>query len=92
MKILKDILSNIKNVSVGTWVRGILTVISLVNMALTALGKTPVSVEYDELYTTVSIIFAVIVGAVSYWKNNSFTSAAQEADRFLHGQLGEEEQ
>ena len=31
---IKDILANISNVKVGTWVRGILLIISLVNMAL----------------------------------------------------------
>lgn len=55
-------------------------------MALTAFGKTPVSVEYSELYTIISLIFTFIVGAVSYWKNNSFTSAAIEADKFMHEQ------
>ena len=35
---IKDILSNIGNVKVGTWVRGILLIISLVNMALSAAG------------------------------------------------------
>lgn len=48
--------------------------------------KTPVSVEYSELYTIISLIFTFIVGAVSYWKNNSFTSAAIEADKFMHEQ------
>ena len=56
------------------------------NMALTAFGKTPVGVEYSELYTIISLIFTFIVGAVSYWKNNSFTSAAIEADKFMHEQ------
>ena len=48
--------------------------------------NTPVSVEYSELYTIISLIFTFIVGAVSYWKNNSFTSAAIEADKFMHEQ------
>ena len=48
--------------------------------------ETPVSVEYSELYTIISLIFTFIVGAASYWKNNSFTSAAIEADKFMHEQ------
>ena len=75
-----------RKISVGIWVRGILSLVSIVNMALTAFGKTPVSVEYSELYTIISLIFTFNVGAVSYWKNNSFTSAAIEADKFMHEQ------
>ena len=50
---IKDILSNISNVKVGTWVRGILLIISLVNMALSAAGKAPIPADYNEIYTIV---------------------------------------
>lgn len=83
---IKDILANISNVKVGTWVRGILLIISLVNMALSAAGKAPIPADYNELYTIVSIVFSVLVGISAYWKNNSFTSAAVEADKYLHEQ------
>ena len=83
---IKDIIGNISNVKAGTWVRLILMVISLVNMALAAAGKAPIPANYDELYTIVSIAFSVLVGAAAYWKNNSFTSAAQAADEYLHNQ------
>lgn len=80
-----------KRVSVGTWVRGVLSLVSIVNMALAAFGKTPLNIEYGELYTAISLIFAAAVGFASYWKNNSFTSAAIEADKFLHEQRIAEE-
>lgn len=83
---IKDIIGNISNVKAGTWARLILMVISLVNMALAAAGKAPIPANYDELYTIVSIVFSVIVGAAAYWKNNSFTEAAQTADKYLHEQ------
>ena len=83
---IKDIFANIGNVKAGTWARLILMVISLVNMALAAAGKAPIPANYDELYTIVSIAFSVLVGAAAYWKNNSFTSAAQAADEYLHNQ------
>lgn len=44
---MKKLFENITKISVGTWVRGILSLVSIVNMALTAFGKTPVSVEYS---------------------------------------------
>ena len=83
---IKDIIANIGNVKAGTWARGILLIISLVNMALSAAGKAPIPANYDELYTIVSIVFSVLVGISAYWKNNSFTSAAQTADKYLHEQ------
>ena len=86
MNKIKDILANIGNVKVGTWVRGILLSISFVKMALSAAGKAPIPADYNELYTIVSVIFSILVGISAYWKNNSFTEAAQTADKFLHEQ------
>lgn len=86
MNKINDIFANISNVKVGTWVRGILLIISFVNMALSAAGKAPIPTDYNELYTIVSVIFSVLVGISTYWKNNSFTEAAQTADKFLHEQ------
>lgn len=86
MNKIKDIFANISNVKVGTWVRGILLIISFVNMALSTAGKAPIPADYNELYTIVSVIFSILVGISAYWKNNSFTEAAQTADKFLHEQ------
>ena len=86
MNKIKDILANIGNVKAGTWARLILMVISLVNMALAAAGKAPIPADYNELYTIVSVVFSVLVGISAYWKNNSFTEAAQTADKYLHEQ------
>ena len=86
MNKIKDIFANIGNVKVGTWVRGILLIIAFVNMALSAGGRAPIPADYNELYTIVSVIFSILVGISAYWKNNSFTEAAQTADKFLHEQ------
>ena len=55
-------------------------------MAPSAAGKAPIPADYNEIYTVVSVIFSVLVGVSAYWKNNSFTSAAVEADKYLHEQ------
>ena len=83
---IKDIFANIGNVKAGTWARGILLIISFVNMALSAAGKAPIPADYNEIYTIVSVVFSVLVGTSAYWKNNSFTEAAQTADKYLHEQ------
>ena len=86
MNKIKDIFANIGNVKVGTWVRGILLIISFVNMALSAAGKAPIPADYNEIYAIDSAIFSILVRISAYWKNNSFTEAAQTADKFLHEQ------
>lgn len=86
MKKFKDVVENLSSVSVGTWVRGILLIISFINMALSATGKAPIPADYNEIYAIVSVIFSVLVGISAYWKNNSFTAAAQAADEFFHAQ------
>lgn len=80
---IKDILTNLSSVSVGTWVRLVLMAVSMINLALTAIGKPPIELDNEKLYIIISIVFAWVVGAVNYWKNNSFTSAAQAADNYL---------
>ncbi len=34
----------------------------------------------------ISVAASVIVGVVTFWKNNSFTGAAIAADEYLHNQ------
>ena len=69
MNKIKDILANIGNVKVGTWVRGILLIISFVNMALSAAGKAPIPADYNELYTIVSVIFSILVGISAHGRH-----------------------
>lgn len=89
---IKDIISNISNVKAGTWVRLILMVGSLINLTLGAFGVAGISFDENELYTIVTVVLTIVTGLVSYWKNNSFTSAAQAADEFLHAQVEAKEQ
>ena len=92
MQKFKDIIENLSNVSGGTWVRLILMVGSLVNLTLGAFGVAGISFDENQLYAIVSVVLAIVTGVVSYWKNNSFTAAAQAADEFLHAQGSAKEQ
>ncbi len=83
---IKDIFTNLSGVKVSTWIRLIMLVLSLVNLILGAFGIAPITFDENELYAVVSVIFAVITGIVAFWKNNSFTSAAQAADEYFHNQ------
>ena len=83
---IKDIFTNLGGVKVSTWIRLIMLVLSLVNLILGAFNIAPITFDESELYAVVSVIFAVITGVVTFWKNNSFTSAAQAADEYFHNQ------
>lgn len=67
-----------------TIIRTIVTFLVLCNSALSMTGKNPLPWSDEELYSGVSAILAVITTLWSWWKNNSFTSAALKADEYFN--------
>ena len=72
-----------KKVTTETIIRTIVLVITLINQVLTMLGKNPLPFAEDELYTMLSAAATVAAALWAWWKNNSFTSEAIEADEYL---------
>lgn len=72
-----------KRVSTETIVRTIVLVITLVNSVLTMSGKNPLPFAEDELYTMLTAAATIAATAWAWWKNNSFTPEAIEADEYL---------
>ncbi len=72
----------ITSVSPGTWVRLVLLIATFTNMTLSMLGKNPIMAD-GTAGSIASIVMASSTALVSYWKNNSFTKAALQADRVL---------
>lgn len=70
-------------ISVETIIRTIVLVVALVNQVLTATGKNPLPFSEDIIYELVTVLATVGASVWAWWKNNSFTSAAIEADKFL---------
>lgn len=68
---------------VDTIVRTIILFVALINQILTMCGINPLPFSDDELYTLVSGIVLAISAIWAWWKNNSFTAAAQKADEVL---------
>ncbi len=75
---------NLKGVSKQTWVRTIVLILALVNQALVMFDVTDNEVELETWTRYATYIFTVISAIWSWWKNNSFTQKAQEADAVLH--------
>ena len=66
-----------------TIIRTIITAVALLNSVLVILGKSPLPWSNDELYEGMSAALAVITTLWSWWKNNSFTTAAIKADKYM---------
>lgn len=67
-----------------TIIRTIITAIALINSVLVMFGKTPLPFENEELYEGLSAFMAISTTIWSWWKNNSFTRAAIEADEYMN--------
>ncbi|MBP3442974.1 MAG: phage holin [Clostridia bacterium] len=75
---------NLKGVSMQTWVRTLVLILALVNQALVMFGVTDNEVELETWTRYATYAFTVISAVWSWWKNNSFTQKAQQADAILH--------
>lgn len=70
-------------VSTGTMARTVVLVIALLNQVLTMFGWNPLPWSDEEVYEGVTALITVIAAIWSWWKNNSFTGKAIEADEYL---------
>lgn len=70
-------------ISSGTIARTVCLLLALVNQILAIVGKNSISFAEDDVYQAVSTIFTVVTSVIAWWKNNSFTKAAIEADMLM---------
>lgn len=66
-----------------TIIRTVLLVLALVNQILVILGYSPLPIEDEEITALISMGLTLVTSIWAWWKNNSITSEAQEADVFL---------
>ena len=83
MKKIKEIIINIPEVSVGSYVRLAMLLISVLNLALRCFGADTLPMNNEAVEDFVSVAFTLASTLAAYWKNNSFTSAALAADETL---------
>lgn len=72
-----------KNITAGTIARTACLVLALVNQVLMVLGYKVIDVSDDTVNTLITTGFTVVTALIAWWKNNSFTKAAIEADEVM---------
>lgn len=70
-------------VKTDTIARTIFLFIALANQMLAIAGKEILPITEDMVYQVVSLIATIVAAILAWWKNNSFTKAAIEADKVL---------
>ena len=68
----------------GTIIRTIILALALINQLLTTAGYAPLPFSDEQLEQMFADGFVIITAIVAWWKNNSFTKAAIEADNTMH--------
>ncbi|MEA4912187.1 MAG: phage holin [Oscillospiraceae bacterium] len=66
-----------------TIIRTAVLALALVNQLLSAAGKSVLPIDDEQLSTLLSTAFTAAAALWSWWKNNSFTQQAIEADAYL---------
>ena len=70
-----------RNVSAGTIARTACLLLALTNQVLSALGKPVLPIESQTVEQLVTAGITTVAALIAWWKNNSFTTAALEADK-----------
>ena len=71
------------NVKADTIARTIVLALALINQVLAVCGKGTIDIAENDIYQIVSLVVTIASAVVAFWKNNSFTKAAIEADAYL---------
>lgn len=76
------------NITAGTLARTIILALALINQILSATGHPVLPIEDAQVETLVSTAWTVIAALIAWWKNNSFTAAAQAGDAVMKQEKG----
>jgi len=70
-------------VSKETIIRTAILVLAIINNGLALFGKSPLPIDNEMLVNVISFLFTTGSALWAWWKNNSFTHNAIEADNYL---------
>ena len=68
-------------ISAGTIARTIVLAIALINQILVASGVNTIPIAEETVTEFITLAITIGAAVVAWWKNNSFTEAAIEADK-----------
>lgn len=71
-----------------TIIRTIVLALALINQILSYMGIDIIPVTDEELSELVTLIFTIAASIWAWWKNNSFTQPAIEADAYMELRRG----
>ncbi len=85
MKRIKQFILNINfsRVSAGAVTRLVMLLLSLVFYLMKIFHLVPPAIDEDLVCNLIIAFFGVLAFLQSYWKNNSWTFAAQQADEIM---------
>ena len=64
-------------------IRLVLLTLAVTNQTLLMVGRSPLPIEDDTLAVAITAGFTIVTSLWAYWKNNSFTKEAVQADEVL---------
>ena len=66
-----------------TIIRTVILALALMNQILTSTGHSVIPISDEQVTEGISLAFTVVTALIAWWKNNSFTAAAIQADETL---------
>ena len=72
-----------KTVKKETIVRTVVLIVALINQGLTIFDRCPLPFDNEEVEAGVTMLLTTVASLWAWWKNNSFTKNAIEADEIL---------
>ena len=73
-------MNNLK-ISTGTIARTAVLLLALTNQVLSAMGKPILPIESQTVEQLITAGITTVAALVAWWRNNSFTAAAIQADK-----------
>lgn len=70
-------------IKADTIARTLALAIALINQVLAIFGKEALPFADSDIYQLVSLVATITTSGMAWWKNNSFTKPAIEADAYL---------
>ena len=74
-----------QKIDAGTIIRTVILALALINQLLTASGHAVINISDETVTQLISAAATIVTALIAWWKNNSFTQEAIEADTYLKG-------